>query len=173
LACLPCGADEVTDCDGNCAPLDWLGDGICDEGDFGNFKCEAHSWDQGDCCPDDSGNEPNDTCGTATLVQGGIPLDFAEYANMSICASDEDWYSFTLEEGNFFIADLYFEHQLGDLDMHLYEEANCLAPLASSASSDDDESLIFEVLATGVYLLRVEGFGLEQANTYELWLMAL
>ena len=49
--CLPCGADEVADCDGNCAPLDWLGDGVCDEGQFGaNLNCEAHAWDLGDCC---------------------------------------------------------------------------------------------------------------------------
>ena len=55
-----CPVGEIPDCNGNCAPADWLGDGICDNGAFlwpeiGGiaifFNCAAFSCDGGDCLP--------------------------------------------------------------------------------------------------------------------------
>lgn len=50
-----CPPGEVLDCNGNCAPADWVGDGFCDDGSFeweGNFidlSCAALTNDGGDC----------------------------------------------------------------------------------------------------------------------------
>ncbi len=53
--CATCNVDETLDCNGNCAPLGWLGDSICDDGDYeylGNFvdlDCAEYDFDQGTC----------------------------------------------------------------------------------------------------------------------------
>ena len=50
----------ILDCDGNCAPLSWIGDFYCDDGAYGvydedgelvpiNLYCEDLNWDEGDC----------------------------------------------------------------------------------------------------------------------------
>ena len=52
--------DMVLDCDGNCAPVSWVGDGWCDDGTYGvtnedgeeipvNLWCEEFDFDGGDC----------------------------------------------------------------------------------------------------------------------------
>ena len=55
-----CPPNYVADCNGNCVPAVWLGNGICDTSTpFGgvqvDFDCEALNWDEGDCntCPAD------------------------------------------------------------------------------------------------------------------------
>ena len=50
-----CGPGEIADCNGNCAPADWVGDGFCDNGTFEHngfpifFNCAQFSNDGGDC----------------------------------------------------------------------------------------------------------------------------
>jgi hypothetical protein len=50
-----CPPGEIADCNGNCAPAAWLGDGVCDDGAnmYGgvpiDFSCAAYSYDGGDC----------------------------------------------------------------------------------------------------------------------------
>ena len=52
-----CPAGEIKDCNGNCAPADWLGDGLCDDGAYAHngvpidFNCEEFNADEGDCGP--------------------------------------------------------------------------------------------------------------------------
>ena len=52
--------EMVLDCDGNCAPVDWIADGFCDDGAYGiydeegnvvpvNLWCEEFNFDEGDC----------------------------------------------------------------------------------------------------------------------------
>jgi hypothetical protein len=57
-----CGADEVEDCNGNCVPQEWVGDGWCDDGAYEypegsgiyiNLDCEEFEYDGGDCDPAD------------------------------------------------------------------------------------------------------------------------
>ena len=63
-----CGAGEVADCDGTCAPSNWLGDTYCDDGSYAyngspiNFSCEAFSYDRGDCQPEAEG------CGAGEIL---------------------------------------------------------------------------------------------------------
>ena len=50
-----CTAGLIEDCNGICAPADWLGDGFCDDGSYqynGNdiyFDCDEFNNDEGDC----------------------------------------------------------------------------------------------------------------------------
>ena len=50
-----CTPGLIEDCNGICAPLQWLGDGFCDDGTYeynGNpifFDCEEFDFDNGDC----------------------------------------------------------------------------------------------------------------------------
>ena len=50
-----CPVGEVEDCNGNCAPANWIGDGICDDGayDYNGvpiyFNCDQFDCDGGDC----------------------------------------------------------------------------------------------------------------------------
>ncbi|MBC8310626.1 MAG: VCBS repeat-containing protein [Planctomycetes bacterium] len=50
-----CPAGEVTDCNGNCAPISWVSDGICDYGqrEYNGvaivFACQNRGCDLGDC----------------------------------------------------------------------------------------------------------------------------
>jgi len=50
-----CQDGEVYDCNNNCAPLAWIGDGTCDNGNYTYngvyiyFYCDQWSWDGGDC----------------------------------------------------------------------------------------------------------------------------
>ena len=47
----PCPPGEIPDCNGNCHPASWVGDGICDNGwDFpSDFLCAQFNFDGGDC----------------------------------------------------------------------------------------------------------------------------
>ena len=58
--------EMVNDCDGNCSPISWIGDGFCDVGDWGiynadgevvgiNLWCVEFEWDGGDCEAIDEG----------------------------------------------------------------------------------------------------------------------
>jgi hypothetical protein len=50
-----CGETEIEDCNDNCAPSNWLGDGACDDGTYsynGNqifLDCDEFNNDEGDC----------------------------------------------------------------------------------------------------------------------------
>lgn len=51
-----CPDGFILDCDGICAPMEWIGDGICDDGSTGaNFNCEEFGFDGGDCLGDGFG----------------------------------------------------------------------------------------------------------------------
>ena len=78
----------VLDCDGNCSPESWIGDGWCDDGAYGvydengevvpiNLMCEELEWDLGDCeevvegCPEGQIEDCNDNCAPADWVGDG------------------------------------------------------------------------------------------------------
>ena len=55
----PCPPGEIADCNGNCAPEWWVGDGLCDDGTYIwhgvpiDFSCAEFDYDDGDCVPHD------------------------------------------------------------------------------------------------------------------------
>jgi len=50
-----CPPSEIPDCNGNCAPVEWIGDGFCDDGSFEHngvaifLNCPEYGNDGGDC----------------------------------------------------------------------------------------------------------------------------
>lgn len=50
-----CPTNEIEDCNGNCAPAEWVGDGYCDDGTYSHngvpifFNCAEFNNDGGDC----------------------------------------------------------------------------------------------------------------------------
>jgi len=62
-----CSADEIEDCNNNCAPAEWLGDGSCDDGDSEYsgeaivLDCAELDHDDGDCeSPADDDDDDDD-----------------------------------------------------------------------------------------------------------------
>ncbi|MAB82638.1 MAG: hypothetical protein CMJ24_04280 [Phycisphaerae bacterium] len=55
--CTPCPPGEIADCNGNCCPEDWIGDGFCDDGTYLHndvpifLNCDRFENDGGDCSP--------------------------------------------------------------------------------------------------------------------------
>lgn len=71
-----CPSGEIPDCNGNCQPVSWIGDGVCDDGySFpSDFMCEAFNWDEGDCGDCDPGMvlDCNGNCSPMALIGNGI-----------------------------------------------------------------------------------------------------
>ena len=61
-----CPAGEIQDCNGNCCPDYWVGDGYCDDGQYSYngipiyLNCAALNYDNGDC--DGGGGGSNADC---------------------------------------------------------------------------------------------------------------
>jgi len=80
-----CPPGETPDCNGNCAPEEWVGDGTCDDGSFdwnGNFiffNCPEFGNDLGDCdipCPPEVCNGVDDDC------DGQVDEDYIVYTDL-------------------------------------------------------------------------------------------
>ena len=69
-----CSADEQEDCNDECAPVAWLGDGECDPG----FNCDEFNHDEGDC--DDVPNDTSDDWGEASCDDA---IDFGSAGNFT------------------------------------------------------------------------------------------
>jgi hypothetical protein len=73
-----CGTGNVRDCDGQCAPAEWLGDGWCDADEDGlALNCSGLDWDGGDCllnlapCAKDQVRDCRGHCAPASWVGDG------------------------------------------------------------------------------------------------------
>lgn len=76
-----CPTGETPDCNGNCYPASWVGDGVCDDGYTfpSDFMCAAFGWDGGDCgdCPDGLQMDCNGNCVPNSLLGNGACNDDA------------------------------------------------------------------------------------------------
>jgi V8-like Glu-specific endopeptidase len=71
-----CPIGEIEDCNGNCCPSDWVGDGYCDDGSYQHngvtifLNCDAFNCDNGDCpaesCGDGGGGGSTGACCVGT-----------------------------------------------------------------------------------------------------------
>jgi hypothetical protein len=87
-----CPDGEIEDCNGNCAPEEWVGDGSCDDGSFTYngfaifFNCEEFDNDGGDCDINDdctSWVEPSPTTGWSDF--NNDPLSGAPVPDNGVC----------------------------------------------------------------------------------------
>lgn len=76
-----CPPGEILDCNGNCFPADWIGDGVCDDGvSFpSDFMCDQFNWDAGDCgdCMAGFQEDCNENCVPHALLGNGVCNDNA------------------------------------------------------------------------------------------------
>jgi len=103
-----CGADEVEDCNDNCGPLEWVGDGYCDdetyeyEGNMIDFNCSEFSYDGGDCAggdDDDAGGcSDHPECDGDEFCYGGeCELIFGRSFHVTVWEATADQFD---ENGN-------------------------------------------------------------------------
>ena len=113
-------------------------------------------------CAED-GYEDNDALGSAAALTAG------SYADLRICPDDDDYYSLALAVGDEITVDLMFANAEGDIDLGLYNPEGTL--VASSASTDDDESLVYTAAIAGTFVVRVrlyEDAGVAEGNDYDM-----
>ncbi|NNE56087.1 MAG: beta-propeller fold lactonase family protein [Flavobacteriales bacterium] len=70
-----CPDGEIEDCNRNCQPASWVGDGVCDDGyQFpSDFMCEEFNWDDGDCgCSEGQIEDCNGNCNEMVLIGDGV-----------------------------------------------------------------------------------------------------
>ncbi len=112
------------------------------------------------CAPD--GFEPNNTLNNPRSIGEGV------FEGLTICAGDEDFFSFQVAAGDGISLLAGFAHARGNLDMELFDPNG--RRLGAATSNSDNEQIFSENLALGgVYKLRI--FGVSGAeNTYTLTL---
>lgn len=87
-----CPSGEIPDCNGNCHPADWVGDGVCDDGISypSDFMCPEFGWDGGDCSECGGGMvlDCNGNCAAFSLIGNGI-CNNSDIVNFA--CSQYDW----------------------------------------------------------------------------------
>ena len=113
-------------------------------------------------CIDDA-FEDNDTDATPAPVTDG------NYPDLGACPADGDYYSIDLLIGDELTVDLGFADDEGDIDLEILDPS--LAVVASSGSTDDDESATWTATAGGTHVIRAWLFsdaGLVLGNPYTM-----
>ncbi|NJN88118.1 MAG: hypothetical protein HC881_19770, partial [Leptolyngbyaceae cyanobacterium SL_7_1] len=111
--------------------------------------------------------EPNDSQATATDLN--TLSGTTQFNNLTIHQSNnEDWFQFTLAVNTSAQHDakIEFNHQLGDLDLQLYNQDGIL--LNGSYGRGNTESLSLDGLIAGTYFLRAYGYGGATHPNYSL-----
>ncbi len=144
-----CGTDEIEDCNDNCAPADWVGDGYCDDGSYeygGNaihLDCAEFNYDDGDCeggdddddtvVADDDDFTPNpttpswvDDCTTGdneTMADaGGIQAVDGQTYSGQLCSNDVDVFMMWLPANTWASVEIDIDGSgSGSTDIDLYE----------------------------------------------------
>lgn len=109
------------------------------------------------------GFEPNDSSAAAT------PLTAGAHSSLSICPSDEDFYSFVAPPNASLSIDVAFSDAEGDIDLELLDATG--TQVALSDSDTDDESIRHTVTSSGTYVVRVLLWGDDGSvpgNVYDL-----
>ncbi|MEY3399429.1 MAG: hypothetical protein RL220_2023, partial [Bacteroidota bacterium] len=74
-----CPSGYIPDCNGNCHPASWIGDGVCDDGiQFpSDFMCAEFNWDGGDCdnCATGFVGDCNGNCVSVSFIGDGTCHD--------------------------------------------------------------------------------------------------
>jgi len=98
---------------------------------------DTGSGDAQTSCADDE-HEPNDSADQAAPLSAP-----GQYGGLVSCSTrNEDWYGFTLPAGESVVVTIYFNGELADLDLALYDRAES-SPLEWSAGVGSEETVSF------------------------------
>lgn len=109
-------------------------------------------------CTDDP-LEPNDEPSAPQIDPGRIP-------GLVLCPGDVDYYGIYAEGGETIVAQAFFSHAEGNIDLVLYG-INKTKAVAQSITGTDDELLTHTATTSGVFALEVSAGG-NVSNTYVL-----
>ena len=165
------GICAATASGGRCADS-CSGDGVCDMGSCGatvttEGGARAGCGPSRDVCGGtstgtctDDGREPNDTVSQATPYAG-------PYSDGQICAGDDDWFSFSVPNGQRLtvtLADAVFS--AGDLDLSLQNSAGAIVDTSAGIASTEEVELCNSG-STATFYARIFGYGGDE-NSYSL-----
>ena len=108
--------------------------------------------------------EPNNSGFDSAWVPNGV------YLAQSICPGDDDWYALDLTGGEEFTYDLGYLAAEGNLDVYLWDN-NVTTLYASGTTAADNEHFVWDVTATGPYLLQITmtvDAGVMPGNVYDM-----
>jgi hypothetical protein len=130
------------------------------EGQCGEYKTIAFYRDCGD---DDL--EDNDTPETATLIEGQT----ASFTDVISNSNDPDFYQTDICPGGTLTVDVLFSHDLGNLNLTLFQDDGS-TEIDESRSLSDNEQIVFENVSTSpmTLIFLVEESTNLQHNTYEI-----
>ena len=112
------------------------------------------------------GLEPNDTAGAASdITSNGTAIEG------TICANDVDWYRLSLPADAEANVALTFSHDVGDLNLAVFNSGDLDTPVAAADTDDDNEALSFRPPLPGTYFVRVSATGRLQSS-YSISLVA-
>ncbi len=117
---------------------------------------EVPAGQQGECS--DDVNEPNNSVGQAT------PITTGNYENLSLCDTvdtpvDVDYFVIGLASGQALSVEVTFATDVGDIDVHVVNQADPTILLAKAESTTDNEALTFPISEAGSYVIRIFGTG--------------
>jgi hypothetical protein len=121
---------------------------------FGGDTNPNYDLQIGDPPPDTDAFEPNDSAGSAYNLGS---LSGRLLPALSIhAAGNADYFRFTSNLTGQLPITLEFEHDLGDVDLRVYNNSQIL--LGSSTSTDDSEEYVLNAVAGQTYFVHVFGF---------------
>lgn len=104
--------------------------------------------------------EPNDDFSNAKFLNPNY------YPGLN--ASDQDWYYFWAENGDYINVSLYFDSGFGDLSLELYNDTNFM--LNSSQLIGPDYRLVtYEAQYSGYYYIRIENISTSNFYDLDIW----
>ena len=134
-----CPAGEIADCNGNCCPETWVGDGYCDDGTFTYngiaifLNCEQFGNDGGDCGTTDCqipagtsseaelcGEDLNGGCNGGAYDPAAIGAEISGTFWASGGTRDTDWYEITVTEAT-------------EISLEIYSNIPCFAAVVDAA----------------------------------------
>jgi hypothetical protein len=87
-----------------------------------------------------------------------------------VCNGDRDYFRFFALQGQWISLDATFYHGLGDIEMDLFADNETQA-LATSRSSDDNESIFYQAPYSGYFDVGLWTY--DDGNSYELSIFLL
>ena len=161
-----CVAEEVGCSAAN--PMGW-----CPEGLF----CQQGQCQEFDFTCEDTTYEPNETKGAAQSISPGS-FKQAVKSDLQVCVSDNDWFKLQIPAGKTGTLGIYFYHDLGDLDLCMYDSTGklvaCRYPFEDYPANwrgydwNDEFLSVFAATGTKTYYFKADGWS-GQANNYNLY----